>query len=108
MRRRLHQLRLHLHDAVHVSVSSRSHAMIRPRPPSLAVAWLLVTHAVLHAATFTVNSPTDAPDANPGDAVCATSGPTPVCTLRAAIQQANAHAGDDTITIPADTYALTL
>ena len=40
------------------------------------------------AATFTVNSATDAVDATPGDGVCATAGS--VCTLRAAIQEANA------------------
>lgn len=49
----------------------------------------------LSAATFTVNSTDDGPDANPGDGVCATSGGT--CTLRAAIQEANALTGTDTI-----------
>ena len=51
-------------------------------------------------ATFTVNSPGDAPDLNPGDGVCAsisTAGP-PACTFRAAIQEAEASAGADTIT----------
>ena len=43
-------------------------------------------------ATFTVNSTADAGDANTGDGVCATTGG--VCTLRAAIQQANALAGE--------------
>lgn len=46
-------------------------------------------------ATFVVNDTGDAPDANPGDGVCATSAG--VCTLRAAIQEANAHAGADAI-----------
>ncbi|MCK5315819.1 MAG: CSLREA domain-containing protein, partial [Anaerolineales bacterium] len=36
---------------------------------------------------YIVNSDTDAPDANPGDGVCATAGGN--CTLRAAIQEAN-------------------
>src|SRR5205085_1514295 len=45
-------------------------------------------------------------DANPGDGTCATAGS--VCTLRAAIQEANAHAGDDTIDVPAGTYLLTI
>ncbi|MGB8326580.1 MAG: choice-of-anchor Q domain-containing protein, partial [Steroidobacteraceae bacterium] len=57
------------------------------------------------AATFTVNSTTDAVDANPGNGTCATSGA--VCTLRAAIQEANALAGADTIDLPAGTYTLT-
>jgi len=56
--------------------------------------------------TFTVNSATDAGDAAPGNSVCATAGS--VCTLRAAIQEANALAGDDIITLPAGTYTLTL
>lgn len=47
------------------------------------------------AATFTVNDTGDASDANTADGVCATS--TNVCTLRAAVQQANATASDDTI-----------
>ncbi len=57
-------------------------------------------------ATFTVSSTADAVDANPGDGICATSGG--VCTLRAAIQETNALAGVDTITVPAGTYILTI
>jgi len=57
-------------------------------------------------ATFTVNSTIDAVDNNPGDGVCSTS--TNVCTLRAAIQETNALAGDDTITLPIGTYTLTI
>lgn len=56
--------------------------------------------------TFTVNSITDATDANPGDGNCATSGG--LCTLRAAIQETNALANVDTIIIPAGTYQLTI
>jgi CSLREA domain-containing protein len=56
------------------------------------------------AATFTVNSAGDAGDANPGNGVCATSGG--VCTLRAAIQENNAGAGGNTITIPAGTFTI--
>ncbi len=44
---------------------------------------------------FTVNSEADDDDANIGDGVCATAGG--VCTLRAAMSEANAHAGADTI-----------
>jgi len=58
------------------------------------------------AATFVVNSTADAVDAAPGDGSCATAGA--VCTLRAAIQEANALAGGDAITLPAGTYVLTL
>lgn len=59
---------------------------------------------------FQVNSTADAVDANPGDGVCATA-PGPdgaVCTLRAAIQEANALAGPDRIILPAGTYAITI
>jgi CSLREA domain-containing protein len=58
------------------------------------------------AATFTVNTTVDAVDATPGDGVCATAGA--LCTLRAAIQEANALAGSDTIVVPAGTYTLTI
>jgi CSLREA domain-containing protein/uncharacterized repeat protein (TIGR02543 family) len=47
---------------------------------------------VAHADTFTVNDTGDAGDNNPGDGTCATAGG--VCTLRAAIEEANALAGD--------------
>jgi CSLREA domain-containing protein len=47
-------------------------------------------HAIDFTAVFTVNSTGDEPDANVGDNVCATSGG--ACTLRAAIQEANANA----------------
>ncbi|MFN8557150.1 MAG: CSLREA domain-containing protein [Dehalococcoidia bacterium] len=53
---------------------------------------------VVHAAAFVVNDLGDAVDAAPGNGVCATAGA--VCTLRAAIQEANAAAGPDTITCP--------
>jgi CSLREA domain-containing protein len=52
--------------------------------------------------TFTVNTTADAPDGNVGDGVCARPGTTNVCTLRAAIEEANAFSGDDTIVIPAN------
>ena len=47
------------------------------------------------AATFTVNSTADAPDANPADGVCADDAGR--CTLRAAIMQANATGGTNAI-----------
>ena len=60
----------------------------------LALLTLLVSRA--DAATFVVNNTGDAADAAQGNGVCATAGA--VCTLRAAIQEANALAGADTIT----------
>src|SRR5439155_1434347 len=60
----------------------------------------------VRAAGFTVNSPIDAPDANPGDGICATAAG--LCSLRAAIQEANATPTADTITVPPGTYVLSL
>ena len=57
------------------------------------------------AATWHVNSTTDAGDAHPGDGVCRTGAGS--CTLRAAIQEANARPGADVITVPAGTYRIT-
>ncbi len=58
--------------------------------------------------TFAVTGAQDAHDATPGDGACAAS--TGQCTLRAAIEEANAQAAGSTITIkvPAGIYALTL
>ena len=55
-----------------------------------------------------ITTPTDGPDATPGDGVCETSAGTGVCSLRAAIQEANTFPGQQTITLPPDTYTLTL
>jgi CSLREA domain-containing protein len=62
--------------------------------------------SVKAAATFTVNSTIDSVDASPGDGVCADS--LNRCTLRAAVMEANALAGADTIIVPAGAYTLTL
>src|SRR5215216_1006252 len=56
------------------------------------------------AAVFTVDNTSDVPDANPGDAVCATAAMQ--CTLRAAIQEANALGGANTVNVPAGTYSV--
>jgi CSLREA domain-containing protein len=56
---------------------------------------------------FTVNTTVDSLDSNPGDGTCAdTAG---LCSLRAAIMEANANAsvGDDIIDLPAGVYTLT-
>lgn len=52
------------------------------------------------AATFTVNDLGDAGDASPGDGDCATAGG--VCTLRAAIEEAEASGGADTLAFELD------
>jgi CSLREA domain-containing protein len=56
------------------------------------------------AADFVVNSTADLPDAKPGDQVCSTAAAT--CTLRAAVQEANAAGGANTIFIPPGRYRL--
>jgi CSLREA domain-containing protein len=63
--------------------------------------------AVVHAASFTVTITADAVDTNPGDGDCEIdSPPSGVCTLRAAIEEANALPGTDEIILPGGTYFL--
>ena len=47
--------------------------------------------------THTVNNIGDGSDANPGDGVCETAAGNGICTLRAAIEEANARTGADKI-----------
>ena len=76
----------------------------------VAVVWFccFVGAAPVRAATFTVNSTIDAPDVRPGNGSCETAPGNGVCTLRAAVQEANASLGADTITLPAGIYVLTI
>ena len=48
-------------------------------------------------ATFTVNSTGNGQDANTGDLVCETASGSGICTLRAAIEQANNDVAADTV-----------
>ncbi|TMB18127.1 MAG: CSLREA domain-containing protein [Deltaproteobacteria bacterium] len=73
---------------------------------SILVPLLAATITGAQAATFTVDTTTDGVDAVPGDGVCATAAG--ACSLRAAVQEANALEGPDTIDLPAGTYVLTL
>lgn len=57
-------------------------------------------------ATFLVNSFDDTVDAIPGDTIAADASGN--CTLRAAVMEANARAGDDTILLPAGTFTFSL
>jgi len=59
------------------------------------------------ATPFTVNSTVDAVDANIGDGLCETTTPGE-CTLRAAVQESNALEGVNTITVPAESYTLSI
>lgn len=78
----------------------------RRRPHSFLLLVLLGVEA--HAATFVVDrtKTADAVDAAAGDGRCATS--QGVCTLRAAVQEANALAGPDRIVLEPGRYLLTL
>jgi hypothetical protein len=63
------------------------------------VAGLVALAGGVHAATFTIDDVTDQVDVAPGDGTCATAADT--CTVRAAIQEANALPGADTIVVKA-------
>ena len=69
-------------------------------------ALFLVACASARAATFEVDTGTDSVDADPGDGVCADADGH--CSLRAAIVEANALAGEDTIELAAGKFALTI
>ncbi|HKH10180.1 MAG TPA: choice-of-anchor Q domain-containing protein [Rubrobacter sp.] len=83
--------------------------------PVLAVvalmAAMLLAARPAHATTYTVNSTDDVGDQSPGNGICDTEpfqvGTRPKCTLRAAIEDANAATGADTVTVPAGAYTLT-
>lgn len=73
---------------------------------------LLISIAVLAmpqkalAVKFVVNSTDDIVDAAPGDGICETAPGSHICTLRAAVQEANAFAGPDKIVLKAKKYVL--
>jgi CSLREA domain-containing protein len=71
----------------------------------LAVCGVLVFAHVANAATFVVTTTLDSADASVGDGACAAE--SGACTLRAAVQEANAIADPDTIILPAGTFAIT-
>lgn len=80
----------------------------RSTRPTLSVLGLLfllsLAPPVAPAATFEVNSSRDDVDADPGDGTCATAAS--VCTLRAALQEANALPGADEIVVPSGRFRL--
>lgn len=80
---------------------------LRPAALALCAAAALLCARDARADTFTVTVVTDAPDAVPGNGVCETGAGNGVCTLRAAVMEANALAGEDVIQLPADTVQLT-
>ena len=72
----------------------------------LAFAVCLVAAGPAGAAVLKVTTTDDGIDANLGDSACVTAAG--ACSLRAAVQTANALAGADQIILPAGIYALTL
>jgi CSLREA domain-containing protein len=85
------------------------------RPFAAAICFLAVALCPLQpttslAAQFGVNTTVDQVDANPGDGTCATE--SGVCSLRAAVQEANALPGPDSVLLPAapaaERYSLTI
>jgi len=82
---------------------------------SVLTALILVTSGwpsatPVYAAGFTVNNISDVHDAKPGNGLCEIPNGKGVCTLRAAIDEVNALAGQSkhTISVPPGTYALVL
>src|SRR4029450_2016191 len=75
---------------------------------ALLVLWIGGQPAYAAGKTFSVNSTLDEADAMPGDGNCV-SAPSGVCTLRAAIMEANSWSGNDAVTLqPGKIYRLTL
>ena len=70
------------------------------------LAIIFVIAVAANAATFNVTTQNDTLDADPGDGVCADAGT--ACSLRAAIGEANALAGADTIVLVPGSYTQTL
>src|SRR3954447_20175432 len=75
---------------------------ILARAVSVAALVMLAAASTAAASTFTVNDTGDAGDANEFDGLCATA--TGVCTLRAAVDAANDHSGNDDIVLPEGTF----
>ena len=76
-----------------------------PPPAESSEPGLSVAPAVTPAPPdWTVNGTADAPDAQPGDGLCATA--VGDCTLRAAVQEATASGGPRVIELPAGVFGL--
>jgi predicted outer membrane repeat protein len=95
-------------DVVSRSEAPRRHR-VRIFGRAIFLMGCLILFAGARAATFNVNNPADVPDVLPGDGKCETVVDSQVvCTLRAAVQEANALPGKDVILLQANTtYLLT-
>ncbi len=84
----------------------RSHRSAAVLAAALLGALVVVPSPAGSAVVLVVDTTTDVVDPTPGDGACGSGAGT--CSLRAAVQEANALAGADAITLPAGTYTLTL
>ncbi len=80
-------------------------ARLAPRALLFILVALLAPQPAQAAPTFTVNSTLDEADVNPGNGICRSS--SNVCTLRAAVMEANKTNGA-TIIVPVGDYVLTI
>ena len=95
------------HDAPRrLSAGVRTSGLAHFRILALTFTLTAAFPAPVFATTFNVDSTADEVDVTPGDGACATAGG--ACTLRAAVQEANATAGLDTVALPAGVYFLTI
>jgi hypothetical protein len=78
-------------DAAGACVGTDQRGVTRPMGPACDIG----AYEAEVSTTFIVTSPVDAVDAAPGDGICQTGAGE--CTLRAAVMEANALGGDDTI-----------
>ena len=74
--------------------------------PAVAITMILACAGMARGATFDVNDVRDAVDAAPGDGACEATPGMQDCTLRAAIQEANATVGADVIELPSGVFAI--
>jgi CSLREA domain-containing protein len=89
-----------MHDATDAGIRQRARRALRSGALAAVVALTLASAGTLASADeFKVYDAGDAGDAVPGDGSCETAVGNGVCTLRAAIQEANAYPGADMVTI---------
>lgn len=87
-------------------MTARNFLVIAYPPVCCTALCALLWTTPVAAATFLADSTEDAVSANPGDGICADS--LGRCTLRAAVQEANALGGSHTIMLPAGVYTLAI
>lgn len=86
------------------SKSEMTQVFVRSVVPVVIILMLSLLTGGAQAATFVVNSTVDVVDAAPGNGACATA--ECICTVRAAIQEANALSGADTIVFDPSAFSV--